>query len=70
MPLYNIYYTKDISDLFLYDFKVEPSNRESILSYYKSLYSKKFLNSNNIAMDAANTALKMSIYGNDIDLNK
>ena len=64
MPLYNVYYTKDVSDSFSYSGEIE----ESQINYYKDYYIKSIINNDNIAIDAANTASMLSIFDENYTL--
>lgn len=62
MPLYNILYSKKPEDEFSYNGEIE----ESQLNYYKDKFIKTAIDSNNIAVDAANEAIKLSLYNDNL----
>ena len=62
MPLYNILYSKKPEDEFSYTGELN----ESQLNYYKDYFIKTAIDTNNIAVDAANEAIKLSLYNDDL----
>jgi hypothetical protein len=66
MPLYNVLRNKNPEDLFSYTGELSESQEIS----YKDKLIKSAIQTDNIALQAANTAIKLSLYNDDLDLDE